>query len=164
MFHPIGWLVYFLKNFTTILLQFKNYYWKNSWLLFLGLHDGGFLTGPYRPPWLFTQGWDRQSSDHRCTRKMLRSGVGTVITFLKVCTASTSLKTWVNTRTKHGQSLGYSYQCVVTLLSSRPGLLVLLLIFIKIFTHDLDLRFCPKKRQDLHLERPRVSHYLLITR
>ena len=37
---------------------------------FLGLHDGGFLTGPYRPPWLFTQGWDRQSSDHRCTKKI----------------------------------------------------------------------------------------------
>ena len=49
---------------------------------FLGLHDGGFLTGPYRPPRLFTQGRDRQSSDHRCTRILLRSGVGTVITFL----------------------------------------------------------------------------------
>jgi len=30
-------------------------------------------------------------------------------------------------------------------MSSRPGLLVLLLIFIKIFAHDLDLCFLQKK-------------------
>ena len=94
-FHPTGWLVYFHKIFTTILLlHLKINYWKKLMIVcFLGLHDGGFLTGPFRPPMLFPQGWVRHSSDHRCTGIKLRSGVGTVITILKVSTASTSLNT-----------------------------------------------------------------------
>ena len=94
MFHPTGWLVYFLKIFTTILLlHLKIITEKTHDCWFLGLHDGGFLTGPFRPPMLFPQGWVRHSSDHRCTGIKLRSGVGTVITILKVSTASTSLNT-----------------------------------------------------------------------
>ena len=116
-------------------------------IVFLGLHDGGFLTGPHRPPERFPQGgvvrvrtigvpanffevrwWHRNNVPER------------------LCT----LITWVNTRTKHGQLFGYSYQYAVILLSSRHGPLVGLLISWRLaLTVRLQFLFSPRKTLSL---------------
>ena len=47
------------------------------WAFMMVVSDRPAQTTKVVPP-----GWVRQSSDHRCTRILLRSGVGIVITFL----------------------------------------------------------------------------------